>query len=246
MIKSLKQIGLKEKEIKTYFSLYKLGPSSIRQIASRSKINRGTTYEVLKDLVRKGLVAYFPKGKRRYFNAQPPDNLLKLAEEKKQKIDQTLKELKIKILPELMTVKPQGNIPQVHYYEGDEGIEKILKDVLKTTENTSNKEYYVYSSKPVRKYIYRFFPNFTKQRINRGLKVKVIAMGKGGEKTKLSKRKWLNSNNGFLSLSYIIIYPPKFSLISIAQEETPYGVVINESAVAQTQKLIFQSLWQSL
>jgi len=246
MTDPLKELGLNKKETIIYFSLYKLGPASIRQIAAKAKINRGTTYEVLKNLVKKGLATYFPKGKRRYFTAQSPETLLRLAEEKKERINQAVNQLRTQILPELTAIKPQGDVPQVHYYEGDEGIEKILQDVLRTVEKTPAKEYFVYSSKPVRKYIYRFFPNFTKQRIKRGIKVKVIAIGKGGEETKLSQRKWLNSKDGFSSLSYIIIYPPKFSLISIAQEEMPYGVVINESAVAQTQKLIFQSLWQTL
>ena len=59
----LEQLGLSQREISIYLALLKLGTASIRDIASQTEINRGTTYETLKDLARKGIVSYFPKGK---------------------------------------------------------------------------------------------------------------------------------------------------------------------------------------
>ncbi|MCK4799448.1 TrmB family transcriptional regulator, partial [Candidatus Parcubacteria bacterium] len=46
--KSLHEFGLKEKEIKIYLALLDLGPSSIRKIAELAKVNRGTSYDILK------------------------------------------------------------------------------------------------------------------------------------------------------------------------------------------------------
>ena len=43
-------------------------------------------YETLKVLVKKGIVNYLPKGKRRIFQAEDPSRLLALAEEKQQEL----------------------------------------------------------------------------------------------------------------------------------------------------------------
>jgi HTH-type transcriptional regulator, sugar sensing transcriptional regulator len=242
MLETLTSIGITVNESLIYQSLIKLGPSSIRAIASDVDINRGTTYEILKTLVKKGMVTYAPKGKRKYFAARNPYQLIRRAEKKQQDIVKALDELHTTIVPRLQRSKSTDDIADVRYYEGDDGIEEILRDVL----NSTKKDYCVYSSKPVRKYLYRNFPGFTQQRIKKGITVRVIAIGKGGDETEMAERKWLKSNNGDNSTSYIILYPPKYALISVTNEYYPYGVVIHEEAIAQTQMLIFESLWNTL
>ena len=66
-------IGLEPREIQIYKALLQLGPASIRDVAAESGINRGTTYETLKKLAEKGIVNYFPRGKRRVFQAESPE-----------------------------------------------------------------------------------------------------------------------------------------------------------------------------
>ena len=95
---TLENLGLSQREISTYLALLKLGSASIRDIAAQTGINRGTTYETLKDLAGKGVVSYFPKGKRRIFSAEPPEKLLELAEEKRQSLDATIEEMKIRLI----------------------------------------------------------------------------------------------------------------------------------------------------
>ena len=57
----LKNFGLSEKEIAIYLSLIELGPSSVREISNKSKVNRGTTYDILKALIALGIVSYYNK-----------------------------------------------------------------------------------------------------------------------------------------------------------------------------------------
>ena len=242
MQETFETIGISKTESAVYQSLLKLGPSSIRTIAGESGVNRGTTYETLKTLVKKGLVTYTPRGKRKYFVARNPYQLIRNAEEKQMLLANALEELTTNIVPRLQRVKSSKEIADVRYFEGDSGIEEILRDVL----HTSKKEYYVYSSKPVRKYLYRNFPEFTKQRIKQGIMVRVIAIGEGGEETTMAERKWLANGQSDNSTSYIIIYPPKYALISVTNEDYPYGVVIHEESIARTQKLLFDSLWNNL
>ncbi|KKR72595.1 MAG: Transcriptional regulator, TrmB [Candidatus Roizmanbacteria bacterium GW2011_GWB1_40_7] len=238
----LTSIGITENESAIYQSLLKLGPASIRTIATDVEINRGTTYETLKVLVKKGLVTYAPQGKRKYFAARNPYQLIRSAEKKQQLLTSAIERLKSDIVPRLLRTKSNNEIADVRYYEGDEGIEEILHDVL----HSVKKKYCVYSSRTVRKYLYRNFPDFTKQRIKRGITVQVIAIGKGGEDTEMAERKWLSAGTTVNSTSYIIIYPPKYALISVTNEDYPYGVVIHEESIARTQKMIFDTVWRLL
>ena len=81
---ALKALDLNERQISVYHALLRLGPASIRDIAAEAGVNRGTAYEMLKQLATRGIVSYFPKGKRRVFQAEDPERLLQLGERKQQ------------------------------------------------------------------------------------------------------------------------------------------------------------------
>ena len=96
--------------------------------------------------------------------------------------------------------------------------------------------------------MYRQFPEFTDQRIEENIAVKVIAIGEGGDPASASERRWLptaDSDDAVIS-SYTIIYGDKFALISISNDETPYGVVIEDGGTASMQRLLFDTLWARL
>lgn len=238
-------LGFSPREIEIYKALLTLGASSIRTIADKAGINRGSTYESLKDMQQKGIVTYQPKGKRRLFAPVEPDVLLQLAEERRQGLDRAMDELKLNIIPELQHLKPDFNIANVQFYEGDDGIEHVLKDLLATVSASDAESYSVFSSKPIRQHLYRPFPNFTNQRIQRGINVRVIAIGDGGEDALLSERKWIKTE-GKVDAAYIAIYPPKCAIISLASENYPTAVVIDSAEVAAAQHIIFNTLWRLL
>ena len=143
-LKTLEQLGLNSREISIYLVLLKLGNASIRDIAVQADINRGTTYETLKQLAAKGVVSYFPKGKRRVFCAEPPEKLLDLAEEKRHALEQGISDMKQNLIPQLNHLKPDFNPGNVRFYEGDAGIEFVLKDILATVARQKNKTYSVF------------------------------------------------------------------------------------------------------
>ena len=125
LTKTLQEIGFASREAKIYRALLSSGPASIRDIADKAGINRGTTYEVLKHLQQKGVVSLFPKGKRRYFVAEDPSCFLDLAREKQDSIAQAVEDLQQSVIPQLQATRPAFNNANVHYYEGDEGIELV-------------------------------------------------------------------------------------------------------------------------
>lgn len=242
---ALENIGLTSREVSIYRALLALGPSPIRAIAEKADINRGTTYDCLKVLLQKGLVSYLPKGKRRLFSPQPPEVLLQLAEQRQQSLDDAITKLKTSIIPELTHLQPDFSAANVQFYEGDDGIEFVLRDILNSVSALPERRYCVFSSKPIRDHLYRPFPNYTVQRIQRGIQVQVIAIGDGGEDAKLSERKWIKTE-GKVDAAYIAIYPPKCAVISLASNNYPTAVVIDSKEVAGAQQIIFDTLWRLL
>ena len=243
---TFRELGFSEREIAVYLALVQLGHGSIRDIASKANLNRGSAYETLKTLHLKGIVSYFPRGKRRFFCAERPDKLLELAEEKKIKLEQTIERLSRDIIPDLNNLQPTFNIANVHYYEGDDGIEHVLRDILNTVAASEPREYCVYSARPIRRYLYRPFPTYTKQRIQRNIRVKVIAIGEGGEEAALSERKWIDTLGNRIASSYIAIYPPKCAMFSLVHEDYPTAVVIDAREIALAHQLVFETLWKLL
>lgn len=242
----LQGLGLHPNEAKIYLALLKSESSSIRQAATEADINRGTAYEAIKNLVSIGLVNYKIIGSRAKYSAEDPAKIHQIIEDKQAELAK-LKAASDKILPSLQAFsKSLAEAPKVKFYEGDEGIANILRDVLATAAALDEKEYYVYSSRTLRQYLYRRFPNFTVRRINEGIFAKVIGIGTGGDPAELSERKIIEDDNYETSSSYNIIYGDKIALISVSRDLTPYGVVIEEPGVAAMQRLLFTQLWDSL
>ncbi|MFT5481784.1 MAG: sugar-specific transcriptional regulator TrmB [Halieaceae bacterium] len=240
---ALTQLGLSEREITIYLALLKTGPASIRDIASNAGINRGTTYETLKILATKGIVSYFPKGKRRVFMAEDPERLITLAESKQHALAEALEQLKLEVVPGLKDLKPDFSPGNVRFYEGDDGVELVLRDILNSAAQLPGREYSVISTKTLREHLYRPFPNFTRQRVKAKIQVRVIAVGDGGDEAELAQRKWLPAGSA-QDASYIAIYPPKVAIITLASSNYPVVVVIDSKAMAATQQLLFDTLWR--
>jgi sugar-specific transcriptional regulator TrmB len=240
---ALTQLGMTDREINIYLALLKTGPASIRDIAANAGVNRGTTYETLKHLAGKGIVSYFPRGKRRVFMAEDPERLITLGESKQHALAEALDQLKTEIVPGLKNLKPEFSPGNVRFYEGDDGVELVLRDILDSSARLEPREYSVISTKTLREHLYRPFPNFTRQRVAKHIKVRVIAVGEGGDEAELAERKWLPAGTA-QDASYIAIYPPKVAIITLVSSNYPVVVVIDSQAMAATQQLLFDTLWK--
>jgi sugar-specific transcriptional regulator TrmB len=242
----LQQLDFSGVEAKTYLALLELEAVSVRKVAEATGVNRGTTYEAIKRLAARGLVSVRRSGQREYFSAESPEKIYDILRDKRKDLWHS-QQMSQKVVPALLAknARPQGR-PIVRYFEDDEGVVAILRDVLQTCPKLKKPEYYVYSSRPLRQYIYRKFPQFTKRRIDEGIGVKVIAVGEGGEPADLSERKWLAEPDEVKISSYTIMYGDKMALISISKDYTPYGVVIEDAGTVSMQRLLFDQLWQTL
>lgn len=242
--KTFEKIGLKDKEIKIYLSCLRLGASPVRKISAEADINRGTTYDILRSLIDLGLVSYYHQDKKQYFIAEDPSRLKDALEKKQQQLEKMKKEVD-EIIPQLRSIHTDARIkPVVKFYDGYPGIEIILKDVVSSCQVTDEKQYYVYSSSTIKSFLYNVYPDFSKDRIKAGVKVKVVSIGPGGETRGLDERKWLTKKES--TPTYTLIYAGKMAMISVDSNQKPIGVIIEDNNIYQTQKMTFEFIWNKL
>jgi sugar-specific transcriptional regulator TrmB len=244
----LKNFGLSEKEIAVYLALVELGPSSVRDISAKSKVNRGTSYDILKSLIEIGIVSYYNKESKQYFIAEQPEKLLSAIDQKKEDLDEVRGHIE-QSLPLIKTLfEKQGGKPSVKLYEGAKGIRQILEDVLQSVAESAEKEYYLYSSSTQegRKSVYADMPDFSKKRIAKKISVKIISLGEGGQLAGLDERKQMPTEGKEIKSTHEIIYAGKVAHISLDDKEQPVGVVIQNEAIFQSQKLVFDHTWRNL
>lgn len=242
----LHELGFAETDAETYWTLLNLETVSIRRVAQQSGINRGTTYEAIKRLQSAGLVNARRSGQREYYSAESPERIYDLIRDRRKELWHAQQSAQ-RLIPELLAKKamPQGR-SLVRYYEDDEGVVSILRDVLRTCAKLDVPEYYAYSSRPMRQYLYRKFPEFTERRIREGITVKVIAVGEGGDPAAISERKWIQEPSEAGVSSYTLIYDSKIANISMSSDFAPYGVVVEDPGAAAMQKLLFERLWKAI
>jgi sugar-specific transcriptional regulator TrmB len=245
IIELLASLGVSRTEALTYLGLLQLDTVSIRKIAAATGINRGTTYDALKRLVVVGLVSARRRGAREYYTAESPERIFELIRDKRHELVEASEAAK-QLVPDLIARQggPSGK-PLVRYYEGDDGAVTILKDVLQTCRVLEKPAYCAYSSNSVRQYLYRKFPQFTKQRLDSGIYVQVIGerLGDAAPAADLSERRYLTDLPQTHLSSYTFVYGNKVATISITKGDTPYGVVIEDEGVASMQLLLFNQLW---
>jgi sugar-specific transcriptional regulator TrmB len=239
----LKKLGFTDKTAEIYLALLKLGPSSVRKLAEFCELNRGTTYDALKWLQDTGIVSFYRKESKQHFVAESPEKLHSLVRRQKEDLEKVDQELNGQISELQALHNKGGEKPVARYYEKKE-IVQILVDVLNTCEAAGETVYRIYSAEGLRKYLYEDFSTFSDVRISRGISVKAIAVGEGGELRGLDERKFISKKSEVPT--YIIIYPGKTAYISLNAKKELVGVVIENEGVFQTQCLIFDQLWELL
>jgi HTH-type transcriptional regulator, sugar sensing transcriptional regulator len=237
-------LGLEPRDMYVYDALFKMEHSSLRSIAAATGMNRGTVYEVIKKLMDLGLVTFKQTGERRRYSAAQPDVLLALIQDRRDRLQQ-LESSASDYAKALKTGQQSGHEFFASFYEGDEGIAAILRDVLQTLLAQDRPEYCVISSRDVSNFLYSNFKSFSRQRVKAGKFVRVIADSPSEDKVVLAERRQLPPNRDPLN-GYVIIYGDKTAIISLNETNVLSGIVITDGGVANMQRLIFDQLWQSL
>jgi sugar-specific transcriptional regulator TrmB len=238
-------IGLEPRDKVVYETLYKLDKVSLRAIAQSTGMNRGTVYEIIKKLSGLGLVTFTQVGERRHYSAADPQVFVSLIRERRDHLQQ----LELAADDYVKALESRQPLPGAGYfasfYEGEEGVAAILRDVLQTMSSSEAKEYCVLSSERASSVIYNRFKSFSRQRIKNGIFVRVISDRPAPDKVIMAERRQLPAGRQFLN-GYTLVYGDKTALVSVSDTNVLSAVVITDNGVANMQRLVFEQLWNSL
>mgnify|MGYP001596100219 CR=1 FL=1 len=245
--KQLEEIGLSDKEAAVYLASLELGKSPVQKISQQAGIKRVTTYVVIESLMKKGLMSSAQEGKKTYFFAEDPGNLIRIVESQKNEISQKEKTVSgiSKELKELF--ESSGKRPVVRFFYGVEGIRTIRDDYLKEHDRLRND--YARSVTPV-DLLFKIYPKHTEEvtakRTEKRIRSRVIYTNISGPIKGATSKKELRE---------ALYAPPKFSLpgdISVYGDKVILSslkgriveVLIEDKNIAETVKKLFELAWE--
>ena len=245
LTQALSQLNLTEKEIQTYVSLLEKGKASIQEIARETGVNRVSIYAAIDELKQKGLVSESRQGKRRMYAAESPEGLLEILQEKKAEISKHEDLLQNVVLPMLKAINVrQDNKPQIKFFEGADGIERVFSEYLLRGSDMINCGSYETAIKVMTEEGERaYFKEIQKQKIfyrmlleDTPLNHKFAELGKGVAHTKFLPV-------GTQISADIVINGAITVLISYDRKA---ATVIEDESIAQAIKMYLDFMWDRL
>lgn len=243
--KALLQLNMTEKEILCYVALLESGSSTIQDISRFTGVNRVTIYAAIEELKGKSLVFETRKGRRKLFVAEGPEELKSILEEKKDQIRAEEKILEDLILPTLKAVDArQENKPQIKFFEGAEGINKVFDGYILKAREAINCGSYETATKVVSmKHEIGYFKDLEKRKIF----YRMIL-----EDTPLN-RKFAEIGKGIVHVKFL---PPETkifadiviagSITALISYENKTATLIEDTTISQAIKLYLEFMWERL
>ena len=240
--KALEVIGLSKNEIAILLVLLESGSMFVVSIARAAKLNRTTTYGVLKLLADKGLASSVKKEGVVRYQSIAPELLPGYIERRRETLAETKQEV-TKLIPQLKLLRAKGGtLPKVQFFEGKEGVEQAYEDTLE-----NNKEKFLRDITGVDAVFTKLDPKFLdyylKKRARLGIKcVDLAPESEWARRSKADDKKYLRTTK-FLPPQFgfdaeVSIYDNKVGIFSYSQE-SPVAVIIEVETIAHTMKQLF-------
>src|SRR3989338_5950464 len=165
-ISLLEELGLTQREIKTYCALLKTGPSTVGKIIKESGIPSSKIYEVLEKLKQRGLVSSIIKQNRQQFSAAEPATLLTYLDEQRRRVAET-------VVPKLEQMRAShGPAHQATVYEGVRAIKTIYDLMLKVPRGETI--YVLGAPKTAQDLFGSYLQLFNTLRVKKGIHIRII------------------------------------------------------------------------
>ncbi|MDP2750617.1 MAG: helix-turn-helix domain-containing protein [Nanoarchaeota archaeon] len=236
---SLSKLGFSPSEVKVYLHLVKAGSSYANRISADTKLNRTNVYEALDRLVSKGAISFISKNKVKWFEANKPEKLISLLDEKEDELKKSRKELFSAILS-LKNISAQAKPLEASVFTGKKGLRMLFEDILET-----KKPIYLIAANLQFKEIFGpYFELWHKKRIERKIPQKTILPKK--LKNKVEKRELLEYkfiDDKYTSPTTTIVYGENCLLIQWDKE--PVAIKISSKQISKSNLNYFNILWAS-
>ncbi len=233
----MEKLGLSGKETRIYLASLDLGDSSFSEIAKKANIPRTSCYNIVELLVSKGFLNVFQMGSRHLYRAENPDKFLISLREQEAALREIMPQLKSRH-------KSSGGKPTIYFHEGVQGINNILEDILARQRPLLA----ITSIDAAIDVLGHGLADFIQRRYKKHLRVKLLTHQ--SEKTlKLKRRdglelrqtKFLPHDFQFKTANFI--YGNRIAMIDF-QKKNPFGLIIEDENITETQRMLFESIWE--
>jgi len=236
----LQQFGLAGRKVDVYLAALELGGASVIDIAQKANIKRTTTYEILLDLQKDGLVSQTMDGKKRKFIGEDPEKIKKELERKEVAFSE--------ILPMLKSIyNVKGTKPKVRFYEGIDGIKECYLDTL----NYSGEILALGSEHAAKVISIDWLQGYVKDRAKKKIFLKAIVadsqlvqkefLSKDREQMRISKT--IDPKKYPFTIEINIYGHQKVFLMSPTEQ---MGIIIEGAEIYKTMKSMFELIWDNL
>lgn len=245
-INRLRKLGLKDKDVDTYLAVLAIGKGSVSDISGKAKIKRTSVYQHLEELLKRELIYKTVIGKRIYYSAAHPRKLLSFIEKEKQNLDSMKSSIET-IIPDLESIYSKSpNKPRIVFREGEDGILQTYKEMVDTWQRV----YSIFSPAS----FFELFSFEQNHELLMKLKEKGVKLYQLIEKSdKMRERLKRKEYNSFVKskllpddLTFttdILVTSNRLALISF---ETLTAIIIEDKALADTQRSFIKFIWKSL
>jgi|SRR3989344_29439 len=240
------QAGLSKEQASVYEALLKLGPSPARKIAQNSPYKRSLVYKILDELIAAGLATKKDEvGKVSVFEPAHPLKLKEFAEKKAEAAKQAQTALDSVLSGLVSDFNLVSGKPGVKFYEGLEGIQKILADSL-----TAATEIYSYiDNEAVNKHYPKINEEYVGKRNQKQIHKKMLTIDSAYIRVRAKKIdrqtteiRVIPEGAAFSTVMYI--YDNKVSYLSL-DKGAVIGILIEHPQIAKMHKELFGALWQT-
>lgn len=239
-------MGLGSREARVYLACLELGKSNVSQIQKSVKLSRSTTYYILQTLIEIGLIVQSVEKKKKIYIAENPDQIDKILIARKEKIDDSIKNLH-EIIPNLAVKKNKEKF-LIKYYQGENSIHLLHKNLYN---RFSNQQALFFSSlQDENKNNKKTFNKILSIRLKNKVSIKGISpmtMNKlsiRSEDNKQLRESRFIPKDKFPFESDILIFPNLIVVVTFDKNNL-MAIVIEDEKVYKTMKMIFQLSWEA-
>ncbi|MCC7500743.1 TrmB family transcriptional regulator [Candidatus Nomurabacteria bacterium] len=238
---TLQKLGLSDKESRVYLGLLTLGQGSANAVARAAGLKRPTTYVVLEDLRKRGLVLKMPGSKKQMFRAQSPDDFV-------HEVKRGIAEAE-NLLPELMRefANNTSRVKTTHF-EGIAGLEQAMEYGFAENKNKEVVGFYA-TSEHLPKELTDYFTEWNEKRH----KINITMRGIAPEHASLEEYRKRDAQIGakfktvpHQQFSSQIAMDVIGNCVRIHDYKNLQGIVLENAEVAKTVKEIFEMVWQKI
>lgn len=238
---TLENIGFSKNEAGVYLALLELGRGTVAQIAGKAGINRTTGYNVLSNLVHRGLVSVSGKEPRQEYVAESPEKLTAYLKSRAEALVADLSTASA-LVPELKSIHNVAERPKIRFYEGKAGLQQVYEDTLMSSETIR-----AYATvDDMHNALPDYFPQYYKRRVKAhvGIRAIIPATKIGRERAAVDKEEMRESAlipaDKYYFSPEINIYDNK---VMIASWREKLGIIIESAEIADAMKKTFELAW---